>query len=237
MSSTLTDLERVFYCTALGLTPAQVANLSQNDLTTLYLAAQANNQGFVARDANGHIPYTAGWAEAQDFPLFRRATALGESFSRRLGGINAFTCQSGRQYFVGLILKKGDVVSTLVFNAVAASITPANWWYALSNASFAPVAQTADQTTTVMPIGETSLNLTSPYTCTADGIFYASIMQNATTPATIYAGGAGGALVPLILTPPTAFVDNTHTGLTTPASAPNPATVSAGAQPLYCWWK
>lgn len=55
MSSSLADLERVFYCNALGLTPNQVANLSQSDLETLWLASQESGNGFLTPAAANTI--------------------------------------------------------------------------------------------------------------------------------------------------------------------------------------
>lgn len=50
--STLVDLERVYYCRALGLTPNQVANLSASDLETLFLASQSSGLGFISSPAS-----------------------------------------------------------------------------------------------------------------------------------------------------------------------------------------
>lgn len=294
-SYSLADLQRVAWCVALNLTPNQVANISQNDLESLYLASVAagggssavssvftrtgavvaatgdyaasqvsvndtglivvthtNVQGALAdldaaanlvvgapvKDANGHIPESAIPVLNPADRMLMRTGAIAESFSRRWGStLAAGTCQTGKAYYIAIPVTKGQVISDITFNAVAASITPTHWWFALYSSALTggPLAISADQTTTVWAIGEKTLAMTAPYTVTADGYVYACVMQAAATPATISAAESGGSLSPYLLAPAISFVDSTNTGLTTPATAASAPVQTTGFNPLYAW--
>lgn len=168
MSSSLADLERVFYCAALGLTPLQVANLSPNDLETLFLAAQASGTGFMPAPATpgaGKVltvtsinPLVLSWqtpgaGSAPRTPA--SATSMAptgitiETFPRAFGAAAPATGTapgSGVLKLQAIDLPLAQIVSNIIFalgSTAAAGLT--NWWYALYDSAFNMLAVTANQ--------------------------------------------------------------------------------------------
>lgn len=90
---------------------------------------------------------------------------------------------------VGVYLNAGDTITSLSFaSGGTAAGTPTNWWFALYDTSATPalLRQTADQTSTAWAANTPqTLALSTPYTVTASGIYYASVMVKATTPPTL----------------------------------------------------
>lgn len=90
---------------------------------------------------------------------------------------------------VALYLEAGEVVASLTFcSATTAAGTPTNWWFALYDTAATPalLRQTADQTNTAWAANTPkTLALATPYTVTASGIYYASVMVKATTVPTL----------------------------------------------------
>jgi hypothetical protein len=90
---------------------------------------------------------------------------------------------------VATYLEKGDTVTNLTFvSATTAAGTPAHWWFALYSNAATPalIAQTADQTDTAWAANTAkTVALSSPYTVTDTGIYYAAICVVATTPPTL----------------------------------------------------
>ena len=83
---------------------------------------------------------------------------------------------------VAVPLNIGDVVTNISFKSGAtAADTPTNYWFALYDPDLALAAQTADQTSTAWAANTLkTIALASPYTVTATGVHYASIMVKAT---------------------------------------------------------
>lgn len=90
---------------------------------------------------------------------------------------------------VPIYLAAGDVVTNLSFTSGATAVgTPANWWFALYSSAATPalLAQSADQTSTAWAANTTkTLALATAQTITASGIYWASVMVNATSVCTL----------------------------------------------------
>lgn len=84
---------------------------------------------------------------------------------------------------VAIPLYAGDIVTNITFKShTTAAGTPTHWWFALYDGSYNLLGQTADQTSTAWgTFTAKTLALTSAYTVTASGIYYAAIMVAATT--------------------------------------------------------
>lgn len=103
------------------------------------------------------------------------------------GNLSALTTQVMTS--VALYLEVGETVTNLTFcSATTALGTGTNWWFALYDTSATPalLRQTADQTNTAWGANTPmTLALATPYTVTASGIYYASVMVKASTPPTL----------------------------------------------------
>lgn len=152
------------------------------------------------------------------------------------GNLSALTTQV--MLSTALYLEIGDLVTNLTFvSATTGAGTPTNWWFALySNASTpALIAQTADQTSTAWAANTVkTLALSAPYTVTASGIYYASIMVKATTPPTLAGATALHNLVEsnAILTGQKVLAVTSGSGLTTTAPATITSTTTVATVPL-----
>lgn len=167
--------------------------------------------------------------------LFRRTGAVAETYSRvgfPLANL-AGSVVSGQQLFVAVQLFSGQVVSQIGFWAgTTAAVTPTNQFFGLWSSARAQLRLTADDTTTAWGASaEKVLTLSSPYTITADGLYYLSVLVAAATPPTLTGVASTG--VPLAATPVLNGRDTTNTGITTPASAPATAAAfaSSGSYP------
>jgi hypothetical protein len=90
---------------------------------------------------------------------------------------------------VPLFLAAGDVVTNLTFvSGATAAGTPTNYWVALYDTSATPalIAQSADQTSTAWAaFTAKTLALSSAYTATRTGVYWAAIHVKATTVPTL----------------------------------------------------
>lgn len=158
----------------------------------------------------------------------RRIDAATNTASLATGRLNMTLCP----VFPGLLISK----ITFMSGATAAN-TPLNQWFNLCDAATrALLAITADDTTT--PWGTSAaktLTLASPYTIPA-GVYsiLAGICVVATTcPSLVTSAGATGAATGFVAATPM-IVGNSSTGLTNPASCPNPiAALTQSAGPAY----
>jgi hypothetical protein len=172
---------------------------------------------------------------AQWAALVRRTGAIAETIPR-MGGFLAAAAAltSGKMTLIGIPLLKGTVVSKITFaGASTGAGTPTNQWFGLWSSAGEQLGLTSDDTTTAWAVNsEKQLTLSSPYTVTADGLFYISCMVAATTVPTLVCASVNvvGGLAPIM-----AATDNTHTGLTNPASAPSTAILTASANQPYAW--
>lgn len=178
---------------------------------------------------NPTTPPTAG-------VIARRPTAVGESISR-LGATlgNQAVLSTGTQYFVGVALTAGTVVSKITFQAGAtAAGTPTNQFFGLWSQAGAPLALTADDLTTAWNANtEKQLTLASPYTVPLSWVYLVSCMVKASSVPTL----RGITTDPTVssYSPIVCATDSTHTGLTTPASAPATATYATTTVIAWCW--
>lgn len=150
------------------------------------------------------------------------SAALSETFARTYASSAAVgAATSGRLLLHTIPLLKGMVVSSITFVSGSTAIaTPSNQWFSLYSPTLALLGTTADDTTAAW--GQNivkTLSLSSPVTITSDGLYYVGFVAVASTMPTftgIALSGALGAMPPIL-------VAQSTTGLTNPASAPNPA--------------
>lgn len=147
------------------------------------------------------------------------------------GNVAALTTQVMTS--VGMYLELGDVVTSLTFvSGTTAAGTPTNWWFALYSSAATPalLGQTADQTTTAWAANTAkTVALTTPYTVTATGIYYAACMVKATTPPTLVGRTLHNAVESgAIITGQKILAQTSGSSLTTtaPATIASPTTVA-----------
>lgn len=135
---------------------------------------------------------------------------------------------SGRLHLVAIDLPKGLLITSITFvSSTTALVTGTNQWFGLFDSSRVPLRLTADDTSTAWAATTAkTLTLSSTFTTTYAGLHYIGIMVAAATVPTL-SGTAGhahvSALAPILS-------GASSTGLTTPASCPNPAgAITAGA--------
>lgn len=136
-----------------------------------------------------------------------------------------------------LTIPAGATVSNISFFLATIAVAQLNQWFALIDAvTGALLGITADQTTTITPANTIlTLPLTTPYRAANDQRVYACIAQHATTSVALLHGTSSNYGLGLALSPPSQGTDNVHTGLTNPASCPNPATIAANAANNMAW--
>ncbi|WKD36507.1 hypothetical protein [Streptomyces xanthophaeus] len=120
---------------------------------------------------------------------------------------------------VPIFLIAGDVITSLSFRSGAtAAGTPTAWWFALYSDAATPalLAQTADQTSTAWAANTTMTKaLTTAYTVTRTGVYWAAINVTATTPPTLL----GACAAPAIVTGERNLSQSSGSSLTTTAPA------------------
>jgi hypothetical protein len=166
----------------------------------------------------------------------RRTGAIAETYSRIGASLVAQSpLASGQMAFIAIRLMRGTVVSKITFySGSTGTVTPTNQWFGLWSSTLSQLGVTNDDTTTAWAANtEKQLTLASPYTVTADGLFYLSCMVTAATVPTIY--GITGDASTSGLAPAVAGKDTTHTGLTTPGSAPATATLATLSSAMWGW--
>lgn len=146
---------------------------------------------------------------------------LAESTDRRYVGSTALAAlTSGRLFLVAVVLERGDILSSLGVLIATAATTPTNLWYALYDGSLGLLRVTADNGGGAAAGGAIkSLALASSYTATYRGLYYVGLVSVAATP--IAPRGYGSSSNSTGIAPILAGMSTT--GLTDPASAPNPA--------------
>lgn len=168
--------------------------------------------------------------------LARRAGALSETFSRMGATLSNPVLISGQPQFAALPLLAGQVVTKIVFFSGSTPLAGGkNQWFALWGASLNRLAVTSDDGSAAWAANtEKQLALTTPYTVPADGLYYVSVMVNATTVPNLI-GINSVALGPGRLDPILFGRDQTNTGQTGPASAPAVATLTPNAGYPWAW--
>lgn len=122
------------------------------------------------------------------------------------------------------------ITSITFISGGTAAGTPTNWWFALYDSSLNLLRQTGDQTTSAWAADTVkTVNLTSTYVVTTEGLYYIGVMMKATTPVNIRS--RGGANILWTSLAPVLTGQTSDTGLTD--TAPNPAGSLSGDNLLY----
>lgn len=167
-------------------------------------------------------PFLPAGAIAIDFPR------LGSTLA------NSALIISGRLHVVGLDVPAGKLITSITFmSGTQAAVTPTNQWFcALDPTTRAVLGLTADDTTTAWNASTAkTLTLASPFVTTRRGLLIGINVVAGTVPSLLAVVSTQAAN--LVTPVPNGF---STTGLTNPASLPNPAGAIAGqaAMPL-CW--
>jgi hypothetical protein len=128
---------------------------------------------------------------------------------------------SGQLTLYAIYLFAGDVVNSIAFTSGATGLsTGSNQWFSLWSASRAQLGVTSDDTSTAWATGtRKSLNLTTPYTVTSSGLYYAGMVVVATTVPSLT--GISSTFPSITQAP--ILGGTADSGLTNPASAPSTA--------------
>jgi hypothetical protein len=168
---------------------------------------------------------------------FKPTGSIRETFTR-IGNLPAnqgTALASGQLQFSAILLIAGEVVTSItVLSGSVAAVTPTNQWFGLYDASGNMLRQTSDDTTTAWAaLTQKTLSLTSTYTVPTTGLYYVGIMVAAATVPGLLC--INGNTTVTFVAPAVCGRDTTHTGLTTPASGPATATISANANQVWAW--
>jgi hypothetical protein len=118
----------------------------------------------------------------------------------------------------------------------AAAGTPTHQWFFFADSSGNLLGITNDDTSTAWGIQSAKmLTLATPYTIPTDGFYYIGIMVAATTVPNLQGVAASNGVV-ANLSPSLSWIDNSHTGLTNPASAPSTFTPTNQTQEVYAYF-
>ena len=171
-------------------------------------------------------------------PLYRGAlTSIASNFDRSIiGSSDQSVLASGRLQLERIILGKGQVITGISFwSYLTALVTGSNQWFAIFDSNGVPLAFTVDDTSTAWGTQtKKSLNLTSPYTVFVSGFYYIGICVVASTVPTLRSANITGRASGPAIDPPICG-GRSSTGLTDPASCPNPAgAITPQALSPYC---
>lgn len=196
----LADLRRSWLLRMLGISNT---NLSESDLMTLLAG-------------NPREPYyRSGWED----PTGTIAT----SHVRRMATSSTVPASgTGRLLLTAIWIPAGATVNSITFwSGNTAESLPTNRWAALYDKNRNLLAVSSDKLTEAWAaIEEKIFTLTTPYVVPLSDFYYAGIVQVATTPVN-FSGNTAPANVNSAYT--ILAGQSPETGLTTPASAPNPA--------------
>lgn len=112
--------------------------------------------------------------------------AISETIPRHVAGGTAVSLASGTLQLQAIFLPKNVTVTSISFRSTGAASTPTHWWFSLLNSSRVWLRNTGDQTTTAWGATTTkTVNLSSTFTTTYEGLHYLGIMMTGTTPTTL----------------------------------------------------
>lgn len=151
-----------------------------------------------------------------------------ETYSRIYGGLNNQTILPGTGWMRLTAIKlpaKFKVTSISFMSATTPAGTPTNQWFALYDSSLALLGVTADDTTTAWAATTVkTLTLASPVEVPTSGVYYVGVMVAATTVPTFMGVAITSSATNIV----PKLTGNSNAGLTTPATAPNPAGAFSG---------
>ena len=159
--------------------------------------------------------------------------AVAESFDRRIfTAANISELSSGRLSLYAIALPAGKTIKAITFRSgTTALATGTNQWFGLFDSTRAQLALTDDDTSTAWAANTLKTkSFAAPFVTTYSGLYYVGILVAATTVPSLY-GFAGNSTI-AGLAP--VLKGTSSTGLTNPASCPNPAgAITAGANLPY----
>lgn len=128
---------------------------------------------------------------------------------------------SGRLSLYAIYIHADSLISNISFySGTTAAATLTNQWFSIYSLDRVPLATTADDTTAAWAANtKKTLALSTPWRPTTSGLYYVGIVVVAGTMPSLY----GQASAALIFGETPILAGQSTTGLTNPASAPNPA--------------
>jgi hypothetical protein len=193
-------------------------------------------EGGLALTADPNATNKVSWSSPLSVGLRYPGTtgSLASTYDRAMyAEANVGALSTGRLSLCRLFLPKGLTVTAITFwSATTALSVGTNQWFGLFDSSRAPLRLTADDTSTAWSSNTAkTLNLSSTFQTTYAGWYYVGIMVKATTVPTVMGVGSLGATLRAVA-PITSGTSST--GLTDPASCPNPAgAISSALNILY----
>lgn len=149
----------------------------------------------------------------------RVSSALAETVPRHLPA-SSTTLISGRLHLVAISLPAGLTITSVTFVSGAGLTGLSNQWFGLFDSSRIPLRLTGDDTSTAWALNTAkTLNLSSTYATTTAGLYYLGICVVASGMGTIAAQTSTSIMTGFAPT----ISGSSSTGLTNPASCPNPA--------------
>lgn len=167
----------------------------------------------------------AGWTAGAG--AYERALmptgAKAETISRFVGSVTNLgaVATSGTLFLVACPLRAGVTVSSITFvSRTTALVAGTNQWFGLFSDALVPLRLTADDTSTAWAASTAkTLTLTSPFVTTYSGLYYLGVCVVAGTVPSLIGAQATTSLLAGIAPKPNG---TSTTGLTDPASCPNP---------------
>jgi hypothetical protein len=201
------------------------------DYQPLDAVLTATTASFTTADETKLDGITAGADVTSDLFYARvPATAVAETAPRTATTTANLTAPtaSARLFLVSIPIAAGKTCNAITFTSGATAVSAAtNQWFALFDSSLAKLAVTADDTSTAWGTSAAkTLNLSAPFVTTYTGLYYVGICVVASTIPTLRGVSAAvndhTGIAPRMCGPST-------TGLTDPASCPDPAGAPAAS--------
>lgn len=171
----------------------------------------------------------------QDAKSGTTSTTLASTFDRAvISDTNTALLSTGRLGVVAIYLPKGMTINNITFwSASTALVTGTNQWFALFDKDKNKLAVTADDTSTAWAANTAkSLVISGGFLTTYSGLYYLGIMVKATTVPTISTTASLGAIIVRTGSGGNFLGGVADSGLTNPASCPNPYTAVSTQGPL-----
>jgi len=169
------------------------------------------------------------------YPFDAPTGAIAQTFSRGSAVGNGSVLTTTDLYLTLIWLPVCTVTSVTYISATTALSGGSNQWFGIFDASLNLLKLTSDDTSTAWAANTAkTLNLSTTLAVTTAGLYYVGIMVKATTVPTLAtaqtsSGAAAVGLAPIVH-------GNSSTGLTNPASCPNPAgAITAGGPTPYAY--
>lgn len=157
---------------------------------------------------------------------------LSESYNRMLANASTVSTTSGQISAVLMWLPAGTIASATAWGNTGGALTHS--WTGIWSSAGSLLGTSADDVSAWISNASRTFTFTN-LTIPAAGYYYMGIVVAATSPS-LWGNTGGVNIGPSFAIPKVAGKDVTHTGLTTPDTAPATLTLGAGAGALIYFW-